>query len=484
MSRPTCCWALLLLLSIAARAHAAAPNIVLVLADDMGIGDPGCYNPGSRCSTPHIDRLASEGLRFTDAHAAGAWCTPSRYGILTGRYAFRTELAWQRQPVIAEDTPTVAATLKTAGYQTAMVGKWHLGFVDADRPNYNRAMRGGPTDRGFDTFFGLHTSLDIPDYYWIHNDRVLHEPTVPIEDHVSPEYWSSVQGAFWRGGKRGADFDMDAVLDHLGAAAVERVEAMAQEEAPYFLYVPLTSPHTPWLPSEEFAESDGAGLYSQFVAHTDGILGRILEAVDASGEAENTIVIFTSDNGPVWYPRDIQRFGHDSMGGYRGMKGDVWEAGHRMPFVVRWPAEIESGRVSDALMSFVDVHATLASIAGAKVPESALDSLDFAAHWMESSALGPRHELVTFQSPVALRSGDWKLVTQTGSLGFLSHRPEAGGAFLQRDELNPETGDASIPQGQLYNLAVDPSESHNLWNGHPDRIAAMRARLAEIVAAE
>ena len=345
-SRQSLCRALLVLLSAVGSLSARSPNIVLVLADDMGIGDPGCYNPGSRCPTPNIDRLASEGLRFTDAHAAGAWCTPSRYGLLTGRYAFRTELAWQRQPVIAEDTPTVAATLRAAGYRTAMVGKWHLGFVDAQSPDYSRPLRGGPIDRGFDSFFGLHTSLDIPDYYWIRNDRVLHPPTVAIEDNNSVDYWSAVQGAFWRGGHRGADFDMESVLDHLGSAAAERIEALAEDAAPYFLYVPLTAPHTPWLPADTFKGVGGAGIYSEFVAHTDAILGRILDAIKASGEAQDTLVIFTSDNGPVWYPRDIQRFGHDSMGGYRGMKGYVWVSGHRMPLVVRLPGAIVAGRAA------------------------------------------------------------------------------------------------------------------------------------------
>lgn len=458
---------------------AAPPNIVIVLADDMGYGDAGCYNPDSQCPTPNIDHLAAAGLRYTDAHAAGAWCTPSRYGLLTGRYAFRTSLAWQKQPVIAADVSTVANTLAGAGYRTAMVGKWHLGFVDGTQVDYSADLAGGPCDRGFDSFFGLPASLDIPDFYWIRDRRATQPPSVRIADNNS-EGWSSIQGAFWRGGLRGDDFVMEEVLDRLGAEAEQQVKQLAGQDQPFFLYVPLTSPHTPWLPGAEYASADGAGMYSQFVNHTDAIVGRILAALDQAQVAEQTLVIFTSDNGPVWYDSDTQRFGHDSMGGWRGMKGDVWEAGHRVPFIVRWPGQIEAGRVSDHLLSFVDVHATLADLAGVPEPASAVDSLSFLSDWRGEALQPPRTELVCFQSPIAIRSGRWKLITQPGSAGFLSHHPERGSAFLQRDELNPTADpDGPTPDGQLYDLAADPAESNNVWSQHPDVVARLKSRLQD-----
>ncbi len=201
------------------------PNIVIILADDMGYGDPGCYNQNSKCPTPNIDALAAAGLRFTDAHAAGAWCTPSRYGLLTGRYAFRTSLKWQTQPVVADGVQTIAEVLREAGYQTAMVGKWHLGFVGGAEGDFTRDLRGGPSDRGFSTFFGMPASLDIPDYFWIVDRRVPSPPRIPIADSNS-EGWSRVQGRFWRGGLRSEDFVMEEVLDRIATEADHRVASL------------------------------------------------------------------------------------------------------------------------------------------------------------------------------------------------------------------------------------------------------------------
>ncbi len=461
----------------AEQPQAAQPNVVIILADDMGYGDPGCYNSSSKCPTPNIDKLAAGGMRFTDAHAAGAWCTPSRYGLLTGRYAFRTDLAWQKQPVIEEGVRTVADTLHDAGYATAMVGKWHLGFEEADKFDYQSELRGGPCDRGFDSYFGLPASLDIPDYFWIHDRRVPVPPTISIPDSNS-EGWSPIQARYWRGGLRGEDFVMEEVLDRIANAASERIGALANVDRPFFLYVPLTSPHTPWLPGEEYQEANAAGMYSQFVNHTDAVVGQVLSGLEQAEISEDTIVIFASDNGPVWYRSDTERFGHDSMGGLRGMKGDVWEAGHRVPFVVRWPGTIAAGSVSDQLISFVDVHATLAELIGTERPGTAVDSLSFAQHWTGKSDDTVRSELVCFQSPIAIRSGNWKLVTRPGSSGFLAHDPVGRSAFLQADELNPTADAASdVPQGQLYDLANDPGESRNLWNDKPDIVRQLRDRL-------
>lgn len=453
------------------------PHIVIVLADDMGYGDPGCYNPQSKCPTPNIDALAAGGLRFTDAHAAGAWCTPSRYGLLTGRYAFRTSLAWQQQPVIAESVETIADVLRAAGYQTSMVGKWHLGFEGASQLDYQQEILGGPCDRGFTNYLGLPASLDIPDYYWIVDRKVPYPPSVKIQDRQS-ENWSSVQGKFWRGGLRGKDFVMEQVLDRIAEAADQQITELAKTDAPFFLYVPLTSPHTPWLPAPAYAAANAAGLYSQFVAHTDAVVGRIMASLERNRLSDDTLLIFTSDNGPVWYQSDTQRFGHDSMGGLRGMKGDVWEAGHRVPFIVRWPSHVPAGAVSDQLLGFVDIHATLADIAGAQAASSAVDSRSFADVWLAKTDAVIRSELVCFQQAIAIRSGQYKLINRLGSAGFLSHDRQA--PFLSKDELNPELEAADAARGQLYDLAVDRAETTNLWKEKPELVQRLLGKLESI----
>ena len=468
------------LCSLVASAEGLAderPNIVVILADDMGYGDPGCYNPNSKCPTPSIDQLAGEGLRLTDAHAAGSWCTPSRYGLLTGRYAYRTSLAWRKEAVVAEGVATIAEVLRNAGYATAMVGKWHLGFDHADQADLTKPLSGGPCDRGFTTFFGLPASLDIPDYYWIVNRSVPNPPSIPIQDSTSPG-WSAVQGRFWRGGLRGEDFVMEQVLDRIGQEASKRIAALSQTSEPFFLYVPLTSPHTPWLPSTSHLGADQAGLYSQFVHHTDAIVGQIMDSLDKQKVSDNTIIVFTSDNGPVWYRYDTERFGHDSTGGLRGMKGDVWEAGHRVPMVVRWPKKIPAGTVGDYLFSLIDLHATLASIAATSSAPTAVDSISFADVWLGNSTEAPRQELVCFQDPIALRSGDWKLITRPGSSGFLSHDPKQ--PFLTRDALNPELKGGQAPTGQLYDLSRDRAETRNLWDEKQDVVERLQSRLTEL----
>lgn len=468
-------WALMLVAE--GSSLASTPNIVIVLADDMGYGDAGCYNPDSQCPTPHIDALAKQGMRFTDAHSAGAWCTPSRYGLLTGRYPFRTSLQWRNQPVIADGIQTIADVLRDANYATAMVGKWHLGFENAENLDFNN-VRGGPVDRGFDSFFGLPASLDIPDYYWIINSKVPHPPTVPIADS-NTDGWSSIQGKFWRGGLRGKDFIMHEVLDRIADEAETSIEKLSHSSRPFFLYVPLTSPHTPWLPSARHRDASKAGLYGQFVAHTDAVLGRIVQQVHERGIEDTTLVIFTSDNGPVWYTTDTQRFGHDAAGGLRGMKGDVWEAGHRVPFIVKWPGHVPAGTTQPQLFSFVDLHATLATLAGATKSTTALDSISFADVWLGKTENTARTQLISFQDAIVLRDGPWKLITRPGSSGFLSDDPRQ--PFLSKDALNPELESPNQAAGQLYHLERDPGEARNLWNERPAVVRRLKATLQELM---
>jgi arylsulfatase A len=336
----------------------ARPNIVFILADDMGWGDPHCFNADSKIATPHIDQIATQGMRFTDAHAAGSVCVPSRYALLTGRYPFRN--TGFRNPVkgalIQPDRPTVATVLRGAGYATAMVGKWHLGFDGGDQFDYSQPLRGGPVDHGFDSFFGQHASLDIPPYFFIANDRCVEPASETIAASSSPD-WTPVQGAFWRGGKISPSFKHIEALPIYTRKAVEYVESRAQgsESKPFFLYVAFTAPHTPWLPTEAFRGKSLGGLYGDFVTQVDDAVGQVLAALDRAKLSDNTLVFFTSDNGPMWYPEDVKKFGHSAAGPWRGMKGDAWEAGHRMPFIARWPGKVPSGATNTETICFSDI---------------------------------------------------------------------------------------------------------------------------------
>jgi arylsulfatase A-like enzyme len=448
----------------------ARPNIVLILADDMGYGDPGCYNTQSKIPTPHIDRLAREGMRFTDAHAAGSLCHPSRYGLMTGSYPFRTDVAlWPKQPLIKEGQMTIASLLKAAGYHTAMVGKWHLGF---DEPRYDGPLRGGPADRGFERFFGFRASTDIPPYFFINGDRAVAPPTATIaESAAHPGLgWSPIQGEFWRAGGISPGLELKDVLPRLTTEAVKVVEDHARNRSgrPLFLYFALTAPHTPWLPSPEFKGRSAVGSYGDFAMMTDAMIGRVLQALDDAKLADNTLVIFTSDNGPVWYPDDVKRTGHDSTGGLRGMKGSNWEAGHRMPFVARWPGKTKAGSSSAQTICFTDVMATFAALLGRPLPDDAgPDSFSFLPVLLGRQNAGEpvRPNLVVGQS---LRAGAWKWIE--GRERVLFFRQDSG-----------TVPDKNEPPGQLFNLADDPRETKNLAAARPEVATEMKATLARIL---
>jgi arylsulfatase A-like enzyme len=452
---------------------AEKPNMVVILVDDMGYGDPGCYNPDSKIPTPHIDSLARQGMRFTDAHSPGALCHPSRYGLLTGQYPFRTDVsAWRKQPLIKDGQTTIASLLRSQGYRTAMVGKWHLGFRET---GYDKPLPGGPVDCGFDTYFGLRASTDIPPYFYIRGDRAVSPPTEHIEANNS-EGWSPIQGAFWRAGGIAPGLELKDVLPRFTdeAVAVIQDHAKADTDEPLMLYLAYPAPHTPWLPSAEFQGRSEAGMYGDFVVMVDAMIGRVLAALDAAHMTDETLVIFSSDNGPVWYDRDVERFGHDSSGGLRGMKGDAWENGHRMPFLVRWPGKVQAGSVSDQTICFTDMLATFAAIVGVELPEDAgPDSFDILP-----VLLGRQPPDVPIRGPLvipaadgtlSIRSGPWKLIAGLGSRGFSEPRriaPTAGG-----------------PDGQLYHLVDDLGETNNLYQQKPDIVNHLKAELARTCAA-
>jgi arylsulfatase A-like enzyme len=450
------------------------PNILLILVDDMGYGDPRCYNPDSNIPTPAIDQLAAEGMRFTDAHATGPLCHPSRYGLMTGRYPFRTDISiWRHHPTIEEDRLTLPGMLKTAGYRTAMVGKWHLGFLEK---GYDNPLKGGPYDRGFDSYFGIRASTDIPPYFYIRNDRAVEPPTDSIEAS-STEGWSPIQGEFWRAGGIAPGLELKDVLPRFTREAVSVITSHNEgpdKDKPLMLYLAYPAPHTPWLPSPEFDGVSGAGMYGDFVAMVDTQVRLVLDAIEEQGMTDNTLVIFTSDNGPVWYDDDVERFGHDAAAGLRGMKGDAWEAGHRMPFIVKWPGNIERGTVSDQTICFTDVFATLAEITGTELPEDAApDSYSFAGVLAGSGNEEIERPPIVMESAngaMMIRSGDWKLINRLGS-----------GGFSHPGRIEPGPGD---PEGQLYNLADDPGESTNLYLEKSEVVERLTAEMKEILDAK
>jgi arylsulfatase A-like enzyme len=459
---------LLALLSLSAL-HAATPNVVVIMVDDMGYGDPGCYNPESKIPTPHIDGLAKDGMRFTDAHAPGPLCHLSRYGLMTGQYPFRANPeAWRKQATIAKGQTTIASLLKTQGYQTAMVGKWHLGFHEN---GYDKPLPGGPVDVGFDSYFGIRASTDIPPYFYIRGNRAVKPPTVPIEA-IASEGWSPIQGAFSRAGLIAPDMQLKDVLPRFTDEAIAVIEKH-QADKPLMLYLAYPAPHTPWLPSKEYLGKSKASMYGDFMVMVDAMIGRVLGALDKTSLRKDTLVIFTSDNGPVWYEEDVQRFAHDSSGGLRGMKADAWEAGHRMPFIVRWPGQVAAGSVSHQTICFTDLLATLATITEypRKAATEGPDSYDFSGvlrgNQPTNKPVRPHLAMRSGSKFMTVRVGDWKLIDAQGSGGFSKPR--------RRD---PKPGE---PSGQLYNLKTDPSESTNVYDKHPNIVQRLQATLKGIV---
>ena len=459
--------------SVYAAESSPQPNIVVILVDDMGYGDPACFNAASKIKTPHINSLATAGMRFTDAHAPGPLCHMSRYGLMTGRYPFRTNVnLWRKQPLIEPDQMTIASLAKAQGYHTAMVGKWHLGFQEA---GYDKPLPGGPVDCGFESFFGIRASTDIPPYFYIRDDRAVAPPTQQIEANSS-DGWSPIQGAFWRAGGIAPNLQLEDVLPRFTNEAIDVIErhaANTAEQKPLMLYLAYPAPHTPWLPAEEFVGQSGAGMYGDFVMMVDQQIGRVLATLRKAKMDQNTLVVFTSDNGPVWYDADVKRLQHDSAGGLRGMKADAWEAGHRMPFIVRWPERVKAGSHSDQLVCFTDLLATFAEVLGVTLPADAgPDSFSFLPSLTgQPPAATPLRQQIVMQpgnrSLMTIRSGDWKLITGLGS-----------GGFSKPSRVKP-TPDG--PQGQLYQLTTDLSERTNLYSRQPAIVQRLQAELKQIV---
>ncbi len=489
---------------------AEQPNIIVILADDLGYGDVSCYNTQSKIQTPHLDRLAKEGMRFTDAHTPSSVCTPTRYGLLTGRYAWRTRmksgvLDGYSPPLIESDRVTVASFLKKAGYDTGCVGKWHLGLQwtrqdgaleTADkgskgvRPGFDidhtRPFTGGPNAVGFDHFFGISASLNMPPFCFLQNDRVLHLPTLKQERMRDALFLATDEGV------RSPDFTNFAVMPRFTGEAMAFIEkqAAAAEKKPFFLYAPLSSPHLPVVTNQEYRGKSQAGEYGDFVVETDAFVGAVLDTLDRTGLAQNTLVLFTSDNGGLfhhWEAKEaddvkhykitgraehIREFGHQGNAHLRGTKADIWEGGHRVPFLVRWPGKTPAGTVSTELVELTDLLATAADITGSTLPVGAgPDSHSILPALLSEKPAKPVREFAvhhSMQGVFAIREGPWKLVD--------GHR--GSGGFSQPKTLDPAKEGG--PPGQLYNLTTDPAETQNVYVEHPDIVQRLTTRLNAI----
>ncbi len=471
------------------------PNILLILADDLGYGDVACYNPESKVPTPNLDQLAAEGMRFTDAHSPSTVCTPTRYSILTGRMQFRTGMkgvfTGAGGPcLIEEGRLTLPQMLRDKGYRTACIGKWHIGmsFFDQDgkritdqrlkgvqQIDYTRPIPDGPIHRGFDSFFG---TVCCPTTDWLYayvdGDRIPVPPTKVIDRSTLPKH---PYGRDCRPGMVADNFNHEEVdlvfLDKSVAFLEDHLKS--NPDKPFFLYHAMQAVHLPSYPAEQFKGSTEAGPHGDFIFEMDYIVGELLRTLDRLGVADNTLVMFASDNGPevstVLNMREAHR--HDGARPWRGMKRDQWEGGHRTPFIVRWPGKVGTGTTSDQLTSLTDVMATCAEITGAVLPnDGAEDSYSMLPVLLGTQGEKPVRRFMleqTMSLELSIRDGHWKYLDHKGS----------GGNNYNRSNLKPYVLEETDPQalGQLYNLEADPGETSNLYSQYPEIVKAMKSQL-------
>ena len=473
------------------------PNIVYILADDLGYGDVSALNPDSKIQTPHIDQLASEGMIFRDAHSNSSVCTPTRYGILTGQYAWRSRikkgvLLGYSPSLIEETTATVAKFLQNQDYHTACIGKWHLGidwklkdggyhsgepgkdfsaeliaFNDHEKIDFSKPAKGGPKGAGFDYSYILPASLDFEPYMYLENNIAVEAPTdTTAGSALDADIFAT--GAFWRPGQMAPSFSFEGVLPTFTNKAIEYIENQKGAEQPFFLYFPMNAPHTPWVPTDEFKDNSEVGEYGDFTQMVDHQVGQILNSLEENGFNENTIVFFASDNGAYWHPALIGSFNHRSNYIFRGMKSDAWEGGHRIPFIVKWPGKIKPGTTSDQTTSLTDFFATVQETAGAENAHRPRDSYSLLPVLLGDQNQMNREPVVHHSGggKFAIRSGDWKMIEGLGSGGFT--KP----AF-------PEPGPGD-PEGQLYNLKKDIGEQQNLYQSNSEKVKELKIKLQDI----
>ena len=485
-------------LSSHAATNPETPNILILYADDMGFGDLNCQNSDSKIPTTNLDRLASEGMRFTDGHSSSGVCTPSRYALLTGRYHWRKFYGIVHAfgpSVFSPERLTLPEMLQAKGYHTAAIGKWHLGWdwdsyqlLDAEPAiqttkhkrrkkgvrgpeafDWSKPIPGGPLAHGFDHYFG-DTVINFPPYCWIEDDRVIDVPDVLMDT----KRWKPIKEGNWecRPGPMYHDWDPYENIPTTTGRAVEYIQQQADKEKPFFLYFAFPSPHAPIIPNDAFDGSSQVGPYGDFVVETDDACGQILRALEASEQADNTIVVFSADNGAEHYAyeRD-KKYDHWSSGPFRGLKQDIYEGGHHVPFIVRWPNVVKPGSVSEALVSQIDLMATFAAVTDYTLPEDQAEDSHNLLPLLDGSASSARPTLVhsTWErTGFGLRSGDWVLINKP--TGY-ARKPKHD--WLKRHDY-PTEDDSPV---ELYNLAKDIGQRHNLAGKNPERVQAMQAAL-------
>lgn len=451
------------------------PNIIYILADDLGIGDIGAFNPDGKIPTPHIDKLASQGMIFSDAHTSSSVCTPTRYGILTGRYNWRSTLKssvlWGESPaLIHKKRTTVASILKDAGYHTAFIGKWHLGWdwgFDANgKINFSLPVENNPNDNGFDYAYGHVASLDIPPYVYVENGQ---STAIPVDSTVNEDPYG-----WWRKGATAPDFIHADATPNFFNRGMKYIEERAATGQPFFLYLPLPSPHTPILPSEEWQGKSGLNPYADFVMMIDDYMGQLLATIKKAGIEKNTLLIFTSDNGcsPAANIKELTRKGHFPSAGFRGYKADIFEGGHRVPFIVRWPGVVKAGSKNNEVICTTDLMATCAAVVGYKLKanegEDSYNMLPLLKNEPVTHSLREATVHHSINGSFAIRQGDWKLIMCPGSGGWSAPLPG-------------EKETALLPPVQLYNLRSDPGEKKNLQAEFPDKVDEMKQLLTKYI---
>ncbi|GAA4290739.1 sulfatase family protein [Aestuariibaculum suncheonense] len=465
------------------------PNIIYVLADDLGYGDLSAYNKNSKIQTPHLDQMASEGMMFTDAHTSSSVCTPTRYGIITGRYNWRSPLkqgvlTGNSKALIPTERTTVASMLKQQGYHTAFIGKWHLGWdwalkdsnaekkegwdaKDFDNIDFSKPVQNGPKELGFDYSYGHSGSLDMAPYVYVENGMPTQVPdTVSVNDG---------KFSWWRKGPTASDFVHEDVTPNFFRKSFKHIEAQAKTDQPFFLYLALPSPHTPILPTEEWQGKSQLNPYGDFVMMVDDYMGQLVKAIKDAGIEDNTLVIFTSDNGcsPAADIKGLEAQGHYPSDQYRGHKADIFEGGHRVPFIVKWPDYIKKGTVSNDIICTTDFMATAADITNYSLLDNeGEDSYSMLPLFKKPNPKKPIREATVHHSingSFAIRQGDWKLAMCAGSGGWSGPKPG--------DKEVIET----LPEIQLYNLKNDPGETTNLQDRYPEKVTALKTLLIRYI---
>ena len=470
------------------KATINAPNIIYILADDLGYGDLKCFNPYSKIPTPNLDNMAKNGIKFTDAHTSSAVCTPTRYGILTGRYNWRSSLkssvlSGYSKSLIKQKQITIAEMLKTQGYSTAYIGKWHLGWdwnfiktddqLDIDDLNaapevdFSIPVKNGPSTHGFDYSFGFSGSLDMAPYVYVENDKAT---MVPSKNTVSVD-----EKGYWRKGLTSDDFNHSNLLQDLTDKAVNYINKKAKSNSPFFLYFPLPAPHTPILPTTEFLGKSNTNMYGDFVMQVDDVVRQIRETLKKQGISENTMLVFVSDNGcsPRANFEELAKVDHNPSYVFRGHKADIFEGGHRVPFILEWPEKVMKNMSSNKTICTTDFFATCADIVGYKIQDGeAVDSYSMLSIITGKSDENIREYTVhhSINGSFAIRKGNWKLILCPDSGGWSYPTPQE----YKANKMN-------LPAMQLYNLADDIGEKNNLINEYPEKATELKAAIKKII---